>query len=410
MMKAVSALRPLSRTPTISLPWLAASLALAATLGTVVLDVFLWSGQRFKAPPVSFIEGQSVYVAEMLMALAYGAVGWLLASRMWRNALGWTFLALGLAMALQMMTAFLVQASLQAFRPLDPLILHAAWLSSTAHLPLTVVLLTVVFLIFPDGRPLSRRWAIAGWAVLVGMGLVVVSVGLSPDGLLWFPALANPLAAPMAARPALAVIGGVGLVLTVVGVLAATAAMTVRYRRAEPVQQAQLRWIALAVLLLSAAGLPFVVARYALQMDYSSGAMLLTIAVVAGGFLPIAAGVAILRHRLYDIDFILNRALVYIPLTGIVGGLYTGGVAFFNRLFQVITNDRSDASIIITTLILASAFTTIRNWLQAFVDRRFKPSHGPAPALSPVEQLEERVVLLEQRLASLPPTDRQADS
>jgi hypothetical protein len=139
-------------------------------------------------------------------------------------------------------------------------------------------------------------------------------------------------------------------------------------------------------------------------MDYASGELLLQVAVGAGCFLPIAAAVAVLRHRLYDIDLIINRALVYIPLTGILGGLYTAGVALFQRLFVALTGDRSDAAIIVTTLVLASMFTPIRNWLQAMVDRRFKPASAHAAAAdihaahSSIQELSERVALLEQQL------------
>jgi hypothetical protein len=131
--------------------------------------------------------------------------------------------------------------------------------------------------------------------------------------------------------------------------------------------------------------------------------LLLAAALAAGCFLPIAAAVAILRHRLYDIDLILNRALVYIPLTGILGGLYAAGVALFQRAFVAITGDKSDGAVVITTLVLAGMFTPIKNWLQSFVDKRFKPA--AAAQTGPMEDVEltvdQRVGLLEERLARM---------
>jgi hypothetical protein len=394
------------RLATFSWAWAAATALLLATVGTLVLDIALWGGQRFRPPPVSFIQGQAIYFVEMLMALAYGAMGWLLATRLSRNPLGWLFMLVGLAMALQMSTTFWVQQGHQAFRPMEPLALLAAWAGSTLHLPLTIVLLVFVFLLFPDGRALSRRWAWAGWAAVAGAGLVGLSVGLAPEGLQWFPTLSNPLAAPSVLRPVLPVLNVGGLVLLVGGAVGATGSLVVRYRRAAAVERAQLRWIAAAVLLLTGAGVPFVIARYGLQMDYASGELMLAIALAAGSFLPVAAAVAVLRHRLYDIDLILNRALVYIPLTGILGGFYTAGVAVSQRVFVAITGDRSDAAIIVTTLVMASLFTPIRNWLQSFVDRRFKPSPAALAAErqashSPLDELSERVALLESRLEQL---------
>jgi hypothetical protein len=384
-----------------SRPWarLLAGALFIATIAVLALDIMLWAGQRFRPPPVSFIQGQAIYVVEMMMALAYGAMGWLLASRLPRNALGWLFLFVGLAMVAQMSTTFLVQQGHEAFRPLDQMTLLAAWAGSTLHLPLTIVLLVYVFLLFPDGRALSPRFALAGLAAAAGAGLVALSVGLAPEGLQWFPSLPNPLAAPPLLRPALPLINLAGLVLLVAGVVVATGAMVVRYRQAASVQRAQLRWIAVAVLLLTAAGVPFVLARYALALDYASGELMLAIALAAGSFMPVAAAIAVLRHRLYDIDLILNRAFVYLPLTAILGGLYTGGVAFSQRLFVAVTGDRSDAAIVVTTLVMASAFTPVRNWLQTFVDRRFKPSSGdPHSRHSPLDELSERVALLERRL------------
>jgi hypothetical protein len=382
---------------------------LLLTCATLLINIVVWGTQNFRPPPVSFIQGQAIYVVEMLMALAYAAMGWLLATRLARNALGWLFLAIGLAMALQMSVTFLVQQGHQVFRPMEPLALASAWAGSTIHLPLTVVLLAYVFLLFPDGRALSRRWAMAGWAVAGGAALVGFSVGLAPHGLQWYPSLPNPLAAPVPLRPLLPVVGGIGLVLIAVGSLVATASIVVRYRRAASVERAQVRWIAVAVLLLTAAGLPFIFARYALDMDYASGEFLLAVALAAGAFLPIAAAIAVLRHRLYYIDLILNRALVYIPLTAILGGLYTGGVAFSQRVFVAVTGDRSDAAIVITTLVMASLFTTLRNQLQSFVDKRFKPASPEKEehaGHSPLDELTERVTLLEQRLEESLSTSR----
>ena len=205
----------------------------------------------------------------------------------------------------------------------------------------------------------------------------------------------------------LTAVGGIGLVLAVVGVVIAAASIAVRYQRADTEARAQVRWIAVAVLLLAGAGLPFLVARYALNMDYATGETLLAIALAAGCFLPIAAAVAITRYRLYNIDSLINRALVYIPLTGILGGLYAAGVALFQRIFVTLTGDKSDAAIVLATLVLASLFTPIKNWLQTFVDKRFKPATTAEPAPAHVhvhadlKSLAERVDELEEKLDRL---------
>jgi hypothetical protein len=295
-----------------------------------------------------------------------------------------------------------VQAGHQAFRPLDPLVLAGAWLVSTVHLPSLILSFGVMFLLFPDGKPLTPRWALVGWLAALGVVLVGVGVGLSSLGLIWYPSLPNPFAAPFAFEPALSVIALIGLLMIVAGVFGAAVSMVVRYRRVDDRQKAQLRWVAVAVVVLSLCGLPFVIGRYALNMRYSEGELLMLLALVGGGFLPVAAAIAVLRRRLYDIDLILNRALVYIPLTGILGGLYAAGVALFQRVFVALTGDRSDAAVIITTLVLAGMFTPIRNHLQAFVDRHFKPS-GPAGVPDEPDEvaMSSRLADLEARLARL---------
>lgn len=398
--------RTLARRPAFGVGRLVAGSLLGATVAFVVFDIVVWSGQRFLAPPVSFIQGQGAYIAEMVYAMAYATMGHILATRLPRNPLGWIFLLMGTSMAGQMLITFLVQEGHQAFRPMHPLLVLAAWGASSMHLPLLVVGYVWIFLLFPDGVALTKRWALAGWAAGAGAVAIVAGVGGARAGILWYPSLPNPFAAPVMAEPVLTALTAAGLLLVVAAVLASTASLAVRYHRAGQVQRAQLRWVAAAVMLLAACGLPFVIARYALQLDYASGEILLIIALLAGGFLPIAAAVAITRHRLYDIDILINRALVYIPLTGILGGLYAAGVATFQRVFVTLTGDRSDAAIIITTLVMASLFTPIRNTLQGFVDRRFKPA-GSAPAQAapstqaPMELLNERVAALEEQVARL---------
>jgi hypothetical protein len=311
-------------------------------------------------------------------------------------------------MAAQMAVTFLIQQSHQAFRPMDPLLLTGAWVVSSVHLPSLVACFAFAFSWFPNGHSLSRRWSSGPWLATLGSVLVIVSIGLSPIGLIWYPSLANMFSIPAAYQPVLTVIGALGLALAVVGVLIAAASIAVRYRHSHDEERAQIRWIAIAVLLIAGAGLPFLIARYALNMDYQTGEALLAIALAAGCFLPIAAAIAITRYRLYNIDSLINRALVYVPLTAILGGLYAAGVALFQRIFVAVTGDRSDAAIVLATLVLASLFTPIKNSLQTFVDKRWKPvnkAETPAPVHihthADLKSLEKRLDELEDRLDHL---------
>lgn len=395
-MKLVALARP-RQLSDISWSRLAATALLAASVLSVLAGIVLWAGQRFQPPPVSFINSQLVFVAEMFYAVAYAGMGWLLATRLPRNVLGWVFQILGLGMAAQLLVTFYVQEGHEAFRQISYPLLVAAWIASSAHLPMLAVLTNMVFLRFPTGRPLTPRWRGAGWLAFIGALLVIVGIGLQPSGLTWYPSLTNVFAAPFAWRPLLGLITLLGLSMLVVGIGVGTASIVVRYHRSNDRERAQLRWIAVSVVLIALAGVPFVVVRYGLQADYATGHALLATALIAGCLLPLAAAVAILHHRLYDIDLILNRALVYVPLTAILAGLYAAGVALFQRLFVAVTGDRSDGAVVITTLILAGMFTPIRNGLQSFVDRRFKPmgSEGHHTVEQRLAQMEERLQRLE---------------
>src|SRR3954451_13673398 len=403
-MKSATLVRP-RRLPALNWARLFATFLLTLTVIIVGLCVAMWAGIGFRPPHISFIEGSVVFVAEMFYAISYAAMGWVLATRLPRNLLGWIFIILGFAMAAQLAVTFAIEASgvYETLRRLDATLLFGAWLTSSFHLPALVVLTAVVFLRFPTGKLLSTRWAIAGWTTLIGAFIVGLSVGLSPTGLAWFPSLPNMFAAPASMRVALQGAEIFGLSLMVAGVLAATISMVVRYRRSADVQRAQMRWIAVAVVLFAGAGLPFVIVRYGLDLPYSSGHILMALALVAGCFLPVAAAIAILRHRLYDIDLILNRALVYIPLTALLAGMYTAGVTLFQRAFVAVTGDKSDSAIVITTLVMAALFTPIKNSLQAFVDRRFKPvgAANTGPMEDVALTMEQRVALLEQRIARM---------
>jgi hypothetical protein len=92
---------------------------------------------------------------------------------------------------------------------------------------------------------------------------------------------------------------------------------------------------------------------------------------------PITIGVSILRYRLWGIDMIINRALVYVPLTAILAGVYSAAIALLQKIFTTLTGDKSDAAVVITTLLLVTVFTPVKNALQAFVDKRFKEAPDP---------------------------------
>ncbi|NJD28821.1 MAG: hypothetical protein FIA92_11055, partial [Chloroflexi bacterium] len=352
-----------------------------ATLAGIGLSLYLWAGQRFAPPPVSFMSGGWPLAAQLPMALAFSVVGAVLASRQARNPIGWLFLAIGVTSSFVPAVHNMVAAAGNSFVSPGPLTVALAWLVSSFHLPLVGALLIVVFLVFPDGRVLSGRWwngavLAVGGALLVGIGLAI-----DPRGLLWYPLLPNPFAGPAWIGPASDILQLGGLASVLVGLAIASVAMVLRYRAYTPAERRPLKWIAVAIVLLVVSGSALMVVRYGLPVSPAVGEVVLTATILVAMLLPIAAGIGILRHRLFDIELILNHALVYVPLSALMTGIYTASVALFQRLFVAVTGETSDVAIILTTLILATTFTPMRKALEGFVDRHFKPlSKAPAGA------------------------------
>jgi hypothetical protein len=246
------------------------------------------------------------------------------------------------------------------------------------------VFLNVIILIlfyFPTGDTAFRGTArVVNVFILVAPIYSVVNIMASPVLTPGLPP--NPYHVPDLAPLASLLPGLYGVTLSSVMLMAITA-VVLRYRAAEGRERAQIRWLALAAytFLLIAAGwmaLGFMPGGMVAAMESDFGWLVQFISIT--WFLvaiPLAVGLAILRHNLYDIDLIINRTLVYVPLTGIVAGLYSASVALFQRLFQALTGESSDGAIVMATLILASLFTPLKNTLQSFVDKRFKeaPHH-----------------------------------
>ena len=229
--------------------------------------------------------------------------------------------------------------------------------------PATALVFTFLPLLFPDGRLPSPRWRVVAWLAIVDIAVFVIAFGLTPTGL--FSSRPNPIAVVPAGPITDSLNIVVGLLTIVTGSLCASA-LGVRYLRADAVVRQQLKWVAAAVAVFAIA---LVVSILLPPLDTFA----LTLPL-----LPVAVGVAVLRYRLYDIDVLIGRALVYVPLTALLGGLYAASVALFQRIFVAITGDRSDAAIVITTLILAAIFTPARKALEGVVERRFRPPVQPA--------------------------------
>jgi hypothetical protein len=221
----------------------------------------------------------------------------------------------------------------------------------------------LALLVVPDGRLPSRRWiVIAAGAMLVMIASVAIS-GTWPRRLVPFP-FQNPLGieglrAYEQLRPSLFYLVSVGQGLAL---LIPTAALLMRVRGSTGERRQQLKWIAAAATFASVAVFIYVF----IDDPIVQYAQILGLVLV-----PVAFGIAMRRYRLYDIDRILNRTIVFGGATALLAGVYSAGIGLMQRVFILLTGERSDAAVIITTLLVAAAFTPVKDRLQAFVKRNF---------------------------------------
>jgi hypothetical protein len=299
--------------------------------------------------------------------LAFPTVGALVASRRRGNAIGWLFCVVGLLFGLQSAAYGWGVYALLTRPGALPSAELAAWLSTWLFVPALFCIPVYLFLLFPDGRPISRRWRPVAW--LAGAGLLATTVGnaFSPGRLDEppFGMVENP-AGLAGGGEALELTTVVGYWLTLVSILLAGVSLVLRFRRADGPERQQLKWFASAAALFAATTsvYTFFLAGVAEQAGQIS-------TLLAFASIPVAVGVAILRHRLYDIDVVINRTLVYGSLTVMLVALYFGGIVVLQRVFVLLTGRQSTLAVVASTLLIAALFNPLGHRIQAFIDRRF---------------------------------------
>ena len=347
-----------------------------AAWACLLVALVLWAAVDFAPPPARFVRGPAIPAAQLAVAAAYAAIGLFLARNLPRHAHGWMFQVVGVVSALVVLESTYLAFTWERTRSFTGTE-TSAWLVSSFSFPIVFALGPTTIVLFPDGRLPGRRWWLVVAASLAGAALLAVALAFQPGPISYFPALVNPFAAQGAASRLVALALPLSLVLIVSALAAAVAATVVRYRGADERERLQLKWICFGLVLVAVTG-GFYVAGFTLFGYYSDvgelSAFVMTVSTVVP---PIAAAIAIRRHRLYDIDLIINRTLVYLPLTAVLGGLYSASVVFFQRVFVALTGNTSDAAIVLSTLILAGAFTPLRDELKALADRRFRPRRDP---------------------------------
>ena len=308
-------------------------------------------------------------VPHVFLVPGYATVGAVIAARS-RNRIGWLFLAFWLAAALLTFTIpYYLRGTVIAPGSLPAAAVILGSLGSVLW-PSTYLFLGLLLLLFPDGRLPSPRWRPVALVIVTSWVLLMLNAVVAPaTGTMYGVRLTNPLAIQALGHPTWkAVMQGI-VAVAVAGLALVALAPLVRFRRAGPVQRQQLKWFAFVVggciasELAAAAIVPVLPAVAGLLVAVASAG------VVVG--LPIAVGLAILRYRLYDIDRLISRTLVYASLTVILGLCYAGLVLALGQLFGTVGERTPSWTVAGATLTVAALFQPARRRIQQAVDRRF---------------------------------------
>ena len=323
-----------------------------ATLALCVVAFILGVGAGFGWQDLYYgVLGSSVI-------LLFATVGALVASPQPGNAIGWLFMAFALLQASNIAgTGYAEYAETTSGLPAADVV---GWFAGWSWMPSVGLLVTFLFLLFPDGNPPSSRWRWAGWVSGAGILLIVTISAVSLWPLRHDLLSGAPVEEPNGSLVGLVLfLGGFGLVS--VGAVASLASLVVRFRRSRGELRQQLKWFTFAGLLAFAG-----VLSGFLPVDVTEAPLVLGFAAV-----PVGTGIAILRYRLYDIDRIINRTLVYGALSVLLAGVYAASAIGLGAASRGLSGQSSSLAVAVSTLLVAALFGPARRRIQAFIDRRF---------------------------------------
>jgi hypothetical protein len=312
-----------------------------------------------------------IFLTIAVLGLVFGATGALVASRMPNNPIGWIFCALALLFQSSGLADAYVAYGGGTGASL-PGRIWVAWVSQWFLNVASPALIILCFLLFPTGRLPSARWRPLLWVVACVAALYAASAALAPGGLADYP-FENPVGVGSAGG--LRTLADVSLLVLIAPLMLVSAlSLFVRLRGSSGIERQQIKWFAYAATLLAAElvivnALNTLLGR-ALNRELAELVPFVVFLVVLSG-IPVAMGVAILRYRLYDIDIIINRTLVYGSLTASLVLVYLGGVVSLQYAFRTLTGGESQIAIVASTLAIAALFSPLRRRIQGFIDRRF---------------------------------------
>jgi hypothetical protein len=344
--------------------WLAWSL-----YGLITCLSVIWSGAGLlnQDGSISGLQLASDVLISLATPLVFAIVAALILSRQPRNTIGWLLMVpVGVSVVGGSIDNYIEHLVPSSAVPTVPLLL-AVWFSNWGWLLLIFPLL-LILLLFPNGQPPTPRWRWVSVAAIAWATLFVLMATFSQQ--LTAPDLVfdNPIG--VLEQDTAELLAGVWIGGLLVLVVVCAAALFIRYRRANDTEREQIKWLLYACALF----LVVYIGGSVSGLGGSSGiggyiwGMFFGLSLMA---LPTAIGIAILRYRLYDIDLLINRTLVYGSLTASLALVYIGSVVSLQYVLRTLTGQESQIAIVTSTLAIAALFNPLRRRVQAFVDRRF---------------------------------------
>ena len=337
-----------------ALGWGLCILALAGMALGIVMQEVLERGNE---------EGPLEQIGLLLGFASFPIIGALIVSRQPRNAIGWIFLQIGLGVGVLLpATEYAYLALVKEPGSSWPGGAFAAWLEAWLWFPGLMAIPTLGLLLFPDGRPPSKRWNWVAWASVAiiaavsGGAMFQQRLGSAERGGTGY-SIPNPVGF-LPFHDAEQALGPLFVAFFPL-MLLSVASVVARFLRSGAEQRQQLKLLLLAATVFAAAVI--------LGDTFDLPGVIFALSLWT---IPAAVGVAILRYRLYDVDVIINRTLVYGALTGVLVVVYLGIVFVVQSVLTGVTRD-SDIAVAASTLAVAALFRPIRERIQGFIDRRF---------------------------------------
>jgi hypothetical protein len=333
------------------LAWVLWAVTVALVAGALVLGLANW-------PEIPLFDAPLLIIPP-----TFATLGALISARRPGNVMGWIFLGTGILGGVQIFFGQYATVSLASDGPALPGAALAAWLAMLAQNSFPISILFLV-LLFPDGRLTSRRWRPLAWAMGVFFVGTLVVGALSPGPFPEFPSASNPFGVELAKPSGLVLAAGqLGALLCVVATMLS---LLLRFYFSRGEERLQLKWFTYATVV--GLSTPMLLSELAPAVFQLVGQIAWTLGFLS---LPVSAGVAILKYRLYDIDIIINRTLVYGPLTAMLVAVYVGGVVVLESAFRTLTGGGSQLAIVASTLLIAALFNPLRRRVQNFIDHLF---------------------------------------